>query len=333
MSRLGVLFVSSGKANLFPGPIVESQAVSLQEQGVHISHFTVNKGGSIGYLKESFRLRRLLKNNKFDIIHAHYGLTAIICLLARRKEKLVVSFMGDDLVGSRKNDGRITKISIILARFNSLLASWFYDYSIVKSEQMLNKLRTKSVALIPNGVNTKLFKPNSKQETRKKLRIDPNLKLVIFISKPERAEKNYSLAEKAVRNCDVANISLLPLYGLDHKCLVDYYNAADVMVLTSFHEGSPNVIKEAMACNCPIVSTDVGDVNWVLGETEGCYIASFDPKDFSDKIKLALEFSEKQGQTKGRKRIIELGLDTETIAKKIISVYQKTLETSLNNQY
>ena len=78
------------------------------------------------------------------------------------------------------------------------------------------------------------------------------------------------------------------------------------MILTSFSEGSPQIIKESMACNCPIVSTDVGDVRDVIGETEGCYICSYDPKDVADKIKLALTYSEEKGRTNGRKRIIEL---------------------------
>jgi len=234
--------------------------------------------------------------------------------------------MGDDLVGSRKTDGRITKISKILARLNSLLARWFYDLSIVKSEEMLSKVRTKKVALIPNGVNTNLFKPKSKEEARQKLSIDSRVRLAIFVSDPSRVEKNFLLAEKAVKSIDNQNVLLLPLFGLDHKNLVDYYNAADVLVLTSFHEGSPNVIKEAMACNCPIVSTEVGDVKWVIGETEGCYLASFDPQDFAETIKLALDFSEKHGRTNGREIIIELGLDSETIANKIINVYKKVLE-------
>src|SRR4030042_4531165 len=105
--------------------------------------------------------------------------------------------------------------------------------------------------------------------------------------------------------------------------IIHYLNAADVLLLTSFHEGSPNVIKEAMACNCPVVSTDVGDVRWVVGNTSGYYISSFDPGELAEKIKLAIVFREKHRQTNGRDRISELGLDSETVAKKIIDVYKK----------
>jgi teichuronic acid biosynthesis glycosyltransferase TuaC len=326
MNNAKVLFVSSGKGNQ-PGPIIQSQAISLQKQGITIFQFTINQKGLKGYIKECFRLRGFLKKNKFELVHAHYGLTAIITLLARRKEKLVVSFMGDDIVGSRKPDGRISKKSIFLASFNAFLAYWFYDFSIVKSEQMLNKLKANNVALIPNGVDTSRFLPKSKAEERNKLKIDPQVKLAIFVSNPSRVEKNFLLAEKAVKILNNTNVSLLPLFGIDHQSLIDYYNAAELLVLTSYHEGSPNVIKEAMACNCPIVSTNVGDVKWVLGKTEGCYIASFNPQDFAEKVKTALDFSEKYGRTKGRERIIELGLDSKTVAKKIIGLYERVLNS------
>jgi glycosyltransferase involved in cell wall biosynthesis len=105
-----------------------------------------------------------------------------------------------------------------------------------------------------------------------------------------------------------------------------YYNAVDVILLTSLHEGSPNVVKEAMACNCPVVSTDVGDVRWLFGDTPGYFITSFDYKDVVEKIKLAINFREKYYQTKGRERIIDLGLDSGTVAGRIIDVYRQVLK-------
>lgn len=109
-------------------------------------------------------------------------------------------------------------------------------------------------------------------------------------------------------------------------------NASDVVVLTSLWEGSPNVIKEAMACNRPIICTNVGDVSLVFGNTLGCYLISFDPKDVVSKLTMALSFSEKHDKTNGRRRIFELGLDSKTVANRIINIYQSILNSvSLKN--
>lgn len=321
-----VLFVSSGKEDGSPGPIVKAQAASIQEMGIFASHFTVKRKGFYGYLLAFRQLSSLLKREKFDIIHAHYGLTGVISLLARSKEKLVVSFMGDDIVGSRKQDGSITKFSLIVARINKWLASRFYDFSIVKSPEMSNKLRISYSMVIPNGVNTGIFNHVDREVARRKLNIPLNSKVTLFLSNPARSEKNYPLACNAVQLLKDMDVNLLTVTDKMHGELADYYNAADVLLLSSFHEGSPNVIKEAMACNCPIVSTNVGDVEWVFGNTEGCYLASFDPVDFAEKLKLALTFAHEKGRTQGRERIIELGLDSANIAWRIIQVYKKVLE-------
>jgi teichuronic acid biosynthesis glycosyltransferase TuaC len=117
-------------------------------------------------------------------------------------------------------------------------------------------------------------------------------------------------------------------YPVAHHDVPLYLNEANVLVLPSFMEGSPNVIKEAMACNCPIVSTDVGDVKWVIGKTKGCYIASFEPKDFAEKINMAIHLPGNNGRTNGRQRIIDLGLDMNTVAQRITEVYRKSLSGS-----
>jgi glycosyltransferase involved in cell wall biosynthesis len=110
-----------------------------------------------------------------------------------------------------------------------------------------------------------------------------------------------------------------------HNDVPKYLNEADVLVFPSYMEGSPNVIKEAMACNCPIVSTDVGDVSWVFGKTKGCYLASFDPADFAEKLKEAISFAQTKGRTKGRQRIVNLSLDMATVAKRLKSIYNKCI--------
>jgi glycosyltransferase involved in cell wall biosynthesis len=103
-------------------------------------------------------------------------------------------------------------------------------------------------------------------------------------------------------------------------------NAADILLLTSFSEGSPQVIKEAMACNCPIVATDVGDVSWLFGLEPGHFTSSFSPEDVANKIILSLIFSESNKETKGRKRMIYLELDSKSIANKLITIYKYIIQ-------
>jgi glycosyltransferase involved in cell wall biosynthesis len=120
-----------------------------------------------------------------------------------------------------------------------------------------------------------------------------------------------------------SDVELINPYPIPHQAIPKYLNTANVLAMCSYMEGSPNVIKEAMACNCPMVATDVGDVNWVLGNEPGCYLASFQPMDYAEKLKQALEFSETHGRTNGEQRIKTLGLDSETVARRVIEIYKK----------
>lgn len=320
-----VLFVASGNSKSEGSPIIVAQGESLKQESVDIDYFLVRGKGILGYLTNVKPLRKYLGTNSYDIIHAHYGLAAIVALLARRKEKLVVSFMGDDIVGSNRPDGSITKKSLWLARLNLFLARHYYSHSIFKSREMFRKVTFKNATLLPNGVNILDFFPEEKQEARAKLGLEKSGSLIIFVSNPDRVEKNFGLARQSVKLLGGNAIRLIPVFDQPHDKLRLFYSAADVLVLTSFHEGSPNVIKEAMACSCPIVSTDVGDVQWVFGGTEGCFISSFNPNDFAEKIKMALSFSETYNRTAGREKILALGLDSKMVAKKIVGIYNKVL--------
>lgn len=319
-----VLFVSSGNNKLGISPIVKSQGVSLQKAGIEIEYFTVVGKGYRGYISNIFRLRKYLKANSFDLVHSHFFLSSVVATLSR-PERLVVSLMGSDAY---------------ISNFWNFLIKLFHKRwgaTVVKSEKMKEILGLDDLYVIPNGVDFEKFYPVDKQTAREKLGWC-NKKYVLFASSPNRPEKNYKLASEAVKLINDKEIELVTLQDIPHDLIVYYLNAANVLLMTSKYEGSPNIIKEAMACNCPIVSTDVGDVRWVLGEVAGCFliinneklkIKNLEPKllqETSDKIQEALEFAEKAGRTKGRDRIIELGLDSETVAKKIISIYKRVLK-------
>lgn len=316
-----VLFVNSANKKKRISPFILSQAESLRKNGIQLDLFTLNEGGIKGYVKHSLKLRRLLKKEKYDVIHAHYALMGFISSFARRKEKLIVSLMGCDILGSYRSDGnRILyhQVIVIAAR---IFAKFFWDSVILKSSKMIPQLiKNTNYMVIPNGVDLDLFKPEEQQLAKKKLGLNDGIKYIFFPTNPERQEKNFPLALNAFDHLKEKvdlNIELLIEHKLTYDQLVIYYNAIDVCIMTSRSEGSPNVIKECMACNLPIVSTDVGDVKEIISETEGCYISNDSPEVFADNILKALNFN---NRTSGRENIKPLEINL--IAKKIISLYK-----------
>jgi teichuronic acid biosynthesis glycosyltransferase TuaC len=320
-----ILFVSSGNYPLGVSNLIVSQAKTLIAKRITVDYFFIKGRGVIGYLKNIYRLRKQIKSNQYDLIHAHYGLSYLLTLLARSKSnKLIVSFMGSDLLGDRATNGKPTFYGYLLVLANQFFVK-YSDYAIVKSYEMFSKINFKNKSVIPNGVDLKMYYSIDKLNAIKRVGWDPDYKHLLFMADPCRPEKNFQLVKTTLNFIPNEEIKLHYLVNIPEEEVVFYYNASDVCLLTSLHEGSPNVIKEAMLCNCPIVSTNVGDVKWVFGEIDGCLITSFEPEDLAKKIKLALEFRRKHGHTFGREQIIKLGLDSETIASKILRVYNQVL--------
>lgn len=300
-----VLFVSSGR-NGNVSVIVKNQGESLEAEGIEIDYFIV-KPGLAGYLSSVPKIRRIFKKGNYDLAHAHYSLSGFIAALAGCKP-LVVSLMGSDVFQS-------LFIRILVQFFHYL--KW--DRTIVKTNQMKTRLKIDKAFTIPNGVDLSIFRPISKQDARKYLNCPEHTSIILFISVLNRPEKNLELARAAIKALQNNDIELRHVYDVPNKEIPYHLNSADALLLTSKWEGSVNVIKEAMACNIPVVATNVGDIEWIIGDTEGCYITSDDPNDIAEKIKAALAYG---GRTKGRNRIIKLGLDSNTISGKIISVYK-----------
>lgn len=235
--------------------------------------------------------------------HAHYSLSAIVATLSNAKP-LVVSLMGSDV----KEAGILKPI----VRFCS---KKYWQVTIVKSEDMKNSLGLEYLKIIPNGIDTDLFKPLERESSLRKVKWDPAKHHILFAASRLRPEKNFPLFESAMNRIQQDDIEIHSLEEVDHELMPYYYNASSVIVLLSKHEGSPNVIKEAMACNRPIVATNVGDIKENIETTKGCFIVDPYPEDVANKIKLALEFD----QTNGRFNIRHLRSDI--IAEKLIEVY------------
>jgi len=309
-----ILFVFSGNSLYFDiSPFIQAQAESLRKLGHTIDYYPIKGKGIGGYISNIPQLKQYVKKGNYDIIHSHYSFCGVVSTLATKKP-VVCSLMGSDV----KESG----LWKLLIRY-FIKHKWLK--TIVKSEEMKKELEIDKVEVIPNGVDLEIFKPLDNNECIKEIGWKQDRKIVLFAANPQRPEKNFSLAKKAIATLNIEDVELKVVYNVPHKEMPLYLNASDLLLSTSLWEGSPNVIKEAMACNCPIVTTNVGDVKWLLDGVEGCFITTNDPKDVADKIKKALNF---KGRTKGRDKLISLGLDSEHIAKKIIKVYEEVINNT-----
>lgn len=303
-----VLFVSSGNLEAGISPIVLRQGESLKKNGIDLDYFTIVEKGTKGYLKNIPRLNKFIGTNNYDLIHAHYSLSAIVASLSCRLP-LVVSLMGSDAYTS-------FFWKTIIRAFDNFR----WDATIVKSTRMKENISFDKAIVVPNGVDFARFKPIDKKTSKMKVGFNDKKRHVIFVANPERPEKNYLLAKKAVELINNDSVELNVVSNINQNIVPYYMSAADILLLTSLWEGSPNVIKEAMACNCPIVSTDVGDVREVISNIDGCYLCSYYPEDVANKVKAALDFGKRTG---GRDKIKHL--DEKIIAEQIIQLYIRTL--------
>lgn len=311
-----VLFVSSEKKNNEINPLIKAQGDSLNEAGSEVEYFLIRGKGVVGYLSQISVLRNQLLNNNYDIVHAHFSYSGFVAALAGSK-RLIVSLMGSDVNASFYQ-------RLVLYPFYR----FFWKRVIVKSKEMKKRLGFKKVDVVPNGVNINEFRPIEKQSATKKLEWNSDELNILFVANPSRPEKNYALAKESVNSFQgetTKNLRLHALVNVQHELIPYYMNACDIVLLTSLWEGSPNVIKEAMACNKPIVCTKVGDVEMLLSDVNGGFMADHEAKDVKNKLVEAYQFVQSGKKVDTRDRIIDLNLDSSSIADKILNIYNGLL--------
>ncbi len=315
-----MLFVASG--NKFSGVsnIVKAQVDSLRREGVEIEIFSIDGKGWTNYLKSIFKLRFFLKRNAFQIVHSHYSFSTWVAILAGSKN-VVSSLMGSDVNASK-----------ILRFFIKWSIIPFCKLVIVKSESMKVRLRSQKVSVLPNGVDLDKFYPLCSASSKSFLNWEPNKIHILFPSDPSRREKNFELLSKSIEAIGRDDLELHFLDRVPHSEVNLILNASDIVCLTSKWEGSPNAIKEAMACNKIILSTKVGDVPNLLEAEKGAFLTDDNVLDCKNQLICALDYYENiSSSTSFRKKIIALELSSEQIAAKLVNLYRDILLSKLEH--
>ena len=322
-----VLFVT----NMWPdserpwyGTFVKTQADSLAALGVDVDVLAIRGYASKGeYPAAARELVRRARRPDFDLVHAHYGHAAVVARLQRARP-LVVSYCGDDLLGTPDAAGRATPRSRAEAAVFRQVAR-VAAATITKSGEMERALPASCRArnhVIPNGVDLGRFEPIPREEARRRLRWDPDAPVALFVGDPAIPRKNHALADAAVRIAAerVPGLTLRPAHGHPPAEVPVLMSAADVLVLTSLSEGSPNVVKEAMATALPVVATPVGDVEERLRGVAGCHVSGFAPEPLADGLVAAIRHGRSH---EARAAIADLSL--ESVAKRVLGVYAGVL--------
>lgn len=285
-------------------PFITDQVEALQKAGVVCEYFTVEGKGVKGYLRNFIPMMRKIREFQPDIIHAHYGLSGLLANL-QRKVPVVTTYHGSDINNPKVL--RYSKVSIILSAWNIFVSHRNIQLAGVK----------RKFSLIPCGVDTDIFRPIERKQVREKLDLSESDHIVLFAGAFDNPVKNPELAKEALAK--VPDARLMEMKGYSRVQVAELMNAADVCLMTSHSEGSPQFIKEAMACGCPIVSVDVGDVAEILEGVEGCRIADKNAKDVALKIEQVLIENKR---TNGYKKIKNSGYEATVVAEKIQNVYQ-----------
>lgn len=322
--------------NIFPNPrspssgtFVERQVFGLRRAGIDVEVMFVDREseGMASYRRVPGRVRNALAGGAHDLVHVMYG--GILADLATRAATVptAVSFCGSDLAGAKRS-GVVRELTAGYGVRASHRAAKRATGVIVKSANLRDALPVgvdpARVRIIPNGVDFERFRPLPGDECRRHLGWADEGFHVVFHDRGD-PDKRLDLATAA---CDELRrrgvpVQLHLMTALAHDEVPQWLNAADVLLLTSLHEGSPNTVKEALACDRAVVSTDVGDVRERIEGIEGCWMADADPTDLA--VKLAAVHRRPRPRTvAGRAAVSELSL--EAVARRMGEFYDHILE-------
>jgi teichuronic acid biosynthesis glycosyltransferase TuaC len=304
------------------GSFIESQAISLRRAGATIDVLYVR-----GFLSARAYVRALesipfrATTGDYDVVHIHYGHTFAAGILLHGLPT-VVSFCGEDLLGAPREKGFTLKSRIEVAAFRQLARR--ADSTITKSKEMEGILPASVQGrntVLPNGVDLTRYRWRDPAAARLDLGWPVDGQVLLFLGNPDDPRKNVALAEAAATEVVARRpgARLEIVWEMPAERVPTVMNAADVLVFPSLSEGSPNVVKEAMASELPVVATAVGDISERLEGLSCSSVRPPEPGAFAAAIETALE----HGRSPAARRAVE-PLSTERVARRLLDIYAAT---------
>lgn len=280
----------------FPGQgvFVEEQIKGLRAIGLDVRVLFVNRRqeGAMAYFRLRNKVREAIAEFGPDAIHVMYGgVMADQIVRYHHVCPVVVTFHGSDLLGENLS-GWVRKIISRYGVYCSHRAAQNADGVVVVARHLLTALNSQAAAgnvrVIPCGIDLERFKPMDSAACKQRLGWNLRSFHVLFASSNGDPVKRPWLASAAVARMSHSEqpAELHHLTGVPNTEVPVWLNASDVLLLTSLHEGSPTVVKEALACGLPVVSVDVGDVAERIEGIEGCHLAPPEPSELGAKLNL-----------------------------------------------
>jgi glycosyltransferase involved in cell wall biosynthesis len=288
------------------GRFVADQVESLRRiDGVDVELFTFEPGGA-NYVKAGLELRRRHGADHFDVVHAHHGLGGWTARMLGGHAPLVVTFHGTDL-----EHPKVGPLSRRLARRAALPATVSADLA---RRQLPGAGRSLRVGVLPTGIDLERFRPIARAEARAELGLRPDGRYLLFPADPARAEKRHDRAGELAR---AVGAELLSYDATPPERVPLYVNAAAAVVVTSEREGFGLAALEALACDVPVLSTNVGIAPLALAGIEGALCAPFDLGRWREMAERHLNAADPR--VTGRARAALFGRDR--MARRVLQAY------------
>lgn len=269
-SLFKVLYVT----NMYPAPSHPVDGIFIQEQINDVSNLVTMEPdvflidavykGKWEYLKSLIQIPRKIKSGNYNLVHIHYGLSGLFLLIFRPKTNVFLTLHGSDIQKREKNSWQVWLTKKILSKVDRI----FVQNQVMKE---LVLPYNQQVEILTCGINSDFFKPVNVNQN------NTNSKLVIFPSSPKREVKNFPLFSAVIKHAKKKSD-----YKIEYQCIENLnreevrllLSKADCLLMTSKTEGSPQVIKEALSCNLPVVSVPVGDVAEIVDGLPNCSVAN-----------------------------------------------------------